>query len=248
MFVAVGRIPEQAEALATAARLGNLALVDAGRLLAGTLPRILVRATPDGESVAAALGGAGFAAWTGEPADIPTDTQRIVVRSLAWEADGFRATDSLGVDHPCPAASVRLLQRGARTHQATDITRTKETKFNLGRAVLSGGLLLTKTVTRVKETTTHTKEPFLLLQRNDGQPDLMLYEHRMNYACLEAEMRHATLANFDRLCQRLQALCATAPLDDRVGRPGFVAGLPHLPVEALDLALHLVSEARRRSC
>ncbi|WLT30981.1 hypothetical protein [Geothrix sp. PMB-07] len=246
--MAVGRIPEQAEALATAARLGNLALPDAGRLLAGTLPRILVRASPEAEALAAALGAAGFVAWTGEPADVPTDEQRIVVRSLAWEPGGFRATDSLGVQHPCPAASVRLLQRGARSHQATDITQTKETKFNLGRAVLSGGLLLTKTTARVKETTTHTKEPFLLLQRGDGQPDLLISEHRVNYACLGAEMKHATLANFNLLCQRLQALCAAAPLDDRVARPGFVAGQPHLSVDALDLALHLVSEARRRSC
>jgi len=248
MFVVVGRIPEGTEALSTAARIAGLALPDATRLLTGTLPRILLRATPEGGSLTLALTAAGFVAWSTDLAEVPTDAQRLVVRSLEWEADGFQVVDAKGTSHACPAAAARLLQRGARTHSSTTVSQTKETRFDLGKAVLSGGLLLTKTVTRVQETTTQAKEPFLLLHRSDGQPDLMFYEHRVGYQCLGADMGGATLANFNRLCLRLQALCSAAPLDDRVGRPGFVAGLPHLAADPVDLGLHLVSEARRRDC
>lgn len=248
MFVVVGRLSEQAEAVSRAAQLGGLARADATRLLAGTLPRILLRNTPEGEALAAALASEGFVAWAAEPATVPTDEARVVVRNLTWEPGGFRVQDAKGGSHACPAAAVRLLQRGARTHTSTQVLKTKETRFNLGRAVLSGGLLLTKSVEKVQETTTHAKEPFLLVQRGDGQPDLMVYEHRMHYQCLGAEMRPATLANLGLLAARFQALCPQAPLDDRVGRPGFVAGLPHLPVDPVDLGLYLVSEARRRGC
>ncbi|WP_243324318.1 hypothetical protein [Geothrix sp. SG200] len=248
MFVAVGRIPGTPEAVARAARLAGLALPDAARMLAGTLPRILARATPDGEGLAAALVAEGFLAWAAEPSAVPTDGTRLVVRSLDWEPGGFRAVDAKGQTHPCPLDAVRLLQRGARTQSTTEVLKTKERRFDLGKAVLSGGLLLTKKVEKVEERTTHAKEPFLLVQRGDGHPDLMVYEHGMDYRCLGADMRPATLANLALLSARFQALCPQAPLDDRVGRPGFVAGLPHLPVDPVDLALDLVSEARRRGC
>jgi hypothetical protein len=248
MFLAVGRIPDHPEARSRAAQVGNLALADATRMLAGTLPRILLRSMPEGPSLVAALEAEGFLAWAADATEVPSDAARVVVRNLDWEPGGFRVTDAKGASHVCPTAAVRLFQRGARTHAATEIVKTKETRFDLGKAVLSGGLLLTKTVEKVKETTTHAKEPFLLVQRGDGQPDLMIYEHRMNYQCLGGEMRHATLANLGLLGSRLQALCPEAPLDDRVGRPGFVAGLPGLAMDPVDLGLYLVSEARRRGC
>jgi len=248
MFVAVGRIPEHPEAVARAARIAGLAPPDAVRMLAGTLPRILLRTTLDGEALAAALAAEGFIAWNGEPRTVPTDGARVLVRNLTWEPGGFRAEDSKGQTHACPTAAVRLLQRGARTQSTTEIHKTKETRFDLGKAVLTGGLLMTKKVEKVEERTTHAKEPFLLVQRGDGQPDLMVYEHGMDYRCLGADMRPATLANLALLTTRFQTLCPQAPLDDRVGRPGFVAGLPHLPMDPVDLALHLVSEARRRGC
>lgn len=217
-------------------------------MLTGALPRILVRSTPDGEGLVAALAAEGFLAWAGEPSAIPTDGTRVMVRGLEWEPGGFRAVDAKGQAHPCRLESVRLLQRGARTHSATEVLKTQETRFDLGKAVLSGGLLLTKKVEKVETRTTHAKEPFLLVQRGDGQPDLMVYEHGMDYRCLGADMRPATLANLALLTTRFQTLCPQAPLDDRVGRPGFVAGMPHLPADPVDLALDLVSEARRRDC
>jgi hypothetical protein len=158
------------------------------------------------------------------------------------------AQDAQGAGHACPFAEVWLIQRGARIHTFTELEKTTKRQLNLGGAILSGGLILTKKVTKTTERTTHSKEPFLLLQRDDGAPDLMIYEHRISYQCLGPEMGPSTLGNLGLLMTRFQTLCPQAPLDDRVGRPGFVAGLPILGVDAVDLGLHLVSEARRRGC
>ncbi len=248
MFITLGRLPDHPSAIARAAQLAGLAPSDAARLLAGTFPRILVRAAAEPDALVTALTAEGFLAWSSDPAQVPTDARRILVRGLSWTADGFLAQDSQGAVHTCPFAAVRLLQRGARTHTSTEVEKTTKRELNLGRAVLSGGMMLTKKVTETKERTTHAKEPFLLVQRSDGAPDLMIYEHRMSYQCLGAEMAPATLANLLLLAARFQKLCPQAPLDDRVGRPGFVAGLPLIAGDPVDLGLHLVSEARRRGC
>ena len=252
MFITLGRLPDHPNpnpgAIARAAQLAGLALSDGARLLMGTFPRILLRVAADPDALVAAFAAEGFIAWASDPAQVPTDGRRVIVRDLTWTADGFLAQDAQGATHACPFAAVRLLQRGARTHTSTEVEKTTKRQLDLGRAVMSGGLMLTKKVTKTTERTTHAKEPFLLVQRGDGAPDLMLYEHRMSYQCLGPDMGPATLANLGLLTTRFHALCPQAPLDDRVGRPGFVAGLPLMVGDPVDLGLHLVSEAQRRGC
>lgn len=248
MFITLGRLPDHPTAISRAAQLAGLAPSDGARILAGTFPRVLLRAAADPDALVSTLAGEGFLAWASDPAQIPTDAGRIIVRGLTWSVDGFLAQDAQGAAHICPFAAVRLLQRGARTHASTQVETTTKRQLNLGRALLSGGMMLTKKVTTTTEHTTHAKEPFLLVQRGDGAPDLMVYEHRMSYQCLGTEMAHATLANLGLLAARFQMQCPQAPLDDRVGRPGFVAGLPLLGADPVDLGLYLVSEARRRGC
>jgi hypothetical protein len=248
MFITLGRLPDRPNAISRAAQLTGLAPSDAARLLAGTFPRILLRAVADPDALLTAFAAEGFLAWASDPARVPTDGGRVIVRGITWTRDGFLAQDSQGTPHDCPFAVVRLIQRGTRSHSSTEVEKTTTRKLDLGMAVLSGGLIVSKKVTQTTERTTHAKEPFLLVQRDDAHPDLMIYEHRMSYHCLGAEMGPGTLANLALLTAKVTALCPQAPLDDRVGRPGFVAGLPLMGVDALDLGLHLVSEARRRGC
>jgi hypothetical protein len=248
MFITLGRLPDHPTAISRAALLAGLAPSDASRILAGTFPRILLRAAAEPETLVANLLAEGFLAWASDPAHVPSDDRRVIVRSLSWTADGFLAQDAQGAGHACPFEVIWLIQRGARTHTSTEIEKTTKRQLNLGGALLSGGLILTKKVTKTTERTTHAKEPFLLLQRDDGEPDLMLYEHRISYQCLGSEMGPSTLGNLGLLLARFQSLCPQAPLDDRVSRPGFVAGLPMLGTDAVDLGIHLVSEARRRGC
>jgi len=248
MFITLGRLPNHPAAIPRIAQLAGLAPSEAARLLAGTFPRILLRTVADPGILLTALAAEGFVAWASDPAQVPTDARRVIVRGLTWTADGFLAQDAQGAVHACPLAAIWLIQRGARTHSSTEVEKTTTRKLNLGMAVLSGGLIMTKKVTQTTERTTQAKEPFLLVQREDAAPDLMIYEHRMSYQCLGKEMGQGTLANLGLLTAKFKTLCPRAPLDDRVGRPGFVAGLPPLGVDPVDLGLHLVAEARRRGC
>ncbi|GLH69341.1 hypothetical protein GETHPA_08740 [Geothrix rubra] len=248
MFVAVASLPTDPDGVRRAADIAGIAQVDAARLLAGTPPRVLVRATQDGARIVEALAAAGFTAFVGEVAAIQGDKDRVVARNLECASEGFVAVDGRGQRHECPAASIAAFLRGHRTMETSELVKTTERKLDLGKALLTSGLAITKKVETTLERRTSSREPFILVQRNDGLPGIMLYEGRLNYQCLGPALQPSRSANFTALLARLRALAAGAPVDDRITRPGFLAGLPVLSVDPADLAVFLVSEARARGC
>ena len=248
MFVAVAQVPPGPAALQQAVGITGLALADVSRALAGTLPRILLRATPEGARIAGALEAAGFTAFAAEASEVPTDRERIVARSLELSPGGIVALDGKGQRHACPAEAIDTFLRGIRLVESSEVIKTVQRKLDLGKALLTSGLSVTRKVETISERTTSTKEPFVLLQRRDGQPDLMLCERRLNYQCLGPELQPSTYGNLVALLARLRALAPEAPLDDRITRPGFLAGLPLMALDPVDLAVFLVTQARLRGC
>jgi hypothetical protein len=106
--------------------------------------------------------------------------------------------------------------------------------------------MLTSKVQKQSVRTEEAREAFLLLQRNDGQPDAIIYERRVDYRFLGTDKQPASYANLERTLARLRTLAPTAPVDDRVARPGFVGGMPLTSSDPADLALYLVTLARAR--
>lgn len=248
MFVAVARIPPGPAALRQAAAVTGLAAADVSRLLAGTLPRILVRAAREGGRIAAELGAAGFVAFASDESEVPSDEGRIVARGLELSGDGFVALDGSGRRHACPAAALGAFLRGVRILETSEAVKSVERKLDLGKAVLTGGLLVTRKVETTSARTTSEKESFVLVQRKDGLPDIMLRERRLNYQCLDRDLQPSTHRNLLTLTARLRALAPEVPLDDRITRPGFLAGLPLMALDPADLAVFLVARARALGC
>lgn len=248
MFVAVARIPDDPASLPQAAAIAGLAQVDATRLLTGTLPRVLVRGTKEGPRLVAALGAAGFIAFAAEPSAIPTDRHRVVARNLTFTPGGIVVVDLRGQEQACPATSIAALLRGIRHLESSETVKHTEHKLDIGKAILTSGLAITKKVEVTSERRTSSREPFLLIQRSDGQPAIILYEQRLNYQGLGAGLQPSRAANFLALIERLRALAPAAALDERMLRPGFLAGLPPLSADPADLALFLVTEALARGC
>jgi len=240
--------PSEPKALARAAAASGLSAADLGNRLRGTLPRVLL-SDADGEhlrAVAAELEPLGFVTAVCDARAAPTDAERVLARGLRLAADGFTAIDAGGDEHECPWHAIEGIQRGVRV--TTDVKKeTKtETKLDVGRALLSGGLILTRTEKKVTERKTESAEPFVLVQRGDGEPDVMLYERRIDYRFLGRDMQPSSRGNLEIVVQRLRAGAPRAPFDDRVARPGFVSSLPAAPIDGVDLALFLVTLARHR--
>jgi hypothetical protein len=247
VLLAIARIPDSAEARTRAAAAAGLALADLNRRLAGTLPRVLLAAVPDerGAGLAQALEELGFGVLTCDVAAVPDDGDRVVARRVELAPDTLIVADSRGASHRCPGRAIALLQRGVRVTRTEEKVTTSERRLSLGKAVLTGGMMLTKKVEKTALTPVDTADPFLLVSRRDGEPDIILYERRIDYRQMGAEMQPSSRANLERLWTWLSRLAGPDAVDDRAARPGFVTGLPATAADPVDLAVYLVALARR---
>jgi hypothetical protein len=199
---------------------------------------------------APALGGAlealGFQVVTCDPEAVPGDGDRVVARAIELADRALVITDAQGDTHTCSRAAIGWFQRGRRVLRKTTQVTSSERRLDVGRALLTGGLVLTKKVEKTTTKTSETPDAFVLVQRTDGEPDIMLYERRLGYRFLGADMAASSRANLDLVHARLSALAPDAATDDRVGQPGFISAMPTTRADPVDLALLLVTLARLR--
>jgi hypothetical protein len=246
LILAVAHLPPGPDALATVSAACGLPVSDVRLRLTGTLPRVLLSDsdTDRVRELAAALEKAGVPALCCDPDAVTTDKDRIVARHLELSGDGLVVVDRRSERHQLSAGAVALLQRGFRTSTTRENVTTKERKLSLGRAVLSGGLLASKSVSTTSTRTVEASEAFLLIQRLDGQPDVVLYERQLAYQFLGADAGPTAVANFALTVKRVRAIATQAPLDERVGQRPFVEAFSSTAAgDPLDLALHLVRMA-----
>lgn len=240
MFIAVTALPGDPAAYLEAAALCGLAPAEARSRCAGPLPRILVRqaAGPDAQRIAEGLEALGFRALAADPKAVPTDARRVVARQLAWTDTGFQVTDGQGRSHDVFFPDLTLFQTGFRATSHTEVTTSTERKFSMGRALATGGLSISKTVETTSTEVTSHREAFILALREEGQPEVMLYESKLNFQCLGAALQHTRAGNLKALLERLTALSGVR-VEARAGDPAFLRGLPQVGVDEVDLALYL---------
>jgi hypothetical protein len=245
-LLAIAAIPPRDDAIAIAASVCGLAATDVRMRLTGILPRVLL--TGGAERVAAlssALEQQGFATLVCDPADAPEDPQRIVARRLELGPDGFVAVERAGDRHSVHGDSITLLQRGVRTSIARETVSRSGRKLSLGRAALTGGLLISRNVKTREEQVSESREAFLLVHRGEHRA-VILYEQRLDYRFLGDELEQSAIRNLSLTTTRIRTF-AQAPLDERAAQQRFVqALLPAAVADPLDLALHLVELSHLR--
>jgi hypothetical protein len=146
--------------------------------------------------------------------------------------------------HVVPFGAIELIQRGVRAVMRAEKVTTTSRKLDVGRTLLAGGLPMSRKVEKTETVTRGQDEPFALLHRKDGGDDIILYERRLDYGFLGAERLATSRLNLDRTVAVLAARSGAA-IDERVNKPGFVAGIPACAVEPIDVAAHLAHLAWR---
>jgi hypothetical protein len=251
MWLLVMKAPPDAGARAAAGAVTQLSAADLRYRLQGTLPRVLL-SHADGDQLAAVaerLEPLGFLTLVCDPRLAPTDADRLVARGLRVQPDGWIVLDGAGAEHPCSWDAIEMIQRAVRVTTQITKEKTVERKFDVTRAVLSSGLLLTRKEEKVIVRTTEAAEPFALVQRNDGESDIILYERRIDYRFLGGDMQPSSRPNLEMTVRRLRAAAPGAAYDERVARPGFLAGLTASsgPADPVDLGLFAVALALRQA-
>jgi hypothetical protein len=205
----------EAEAEALAACLGGTAYEHRQHLLGGLPCTVLT--TADAQHASSTLRGLsdrGHAA-------VIVPGERVVRHETMRALRRFHFdTDMLVMDEPVraqlPSEDILALIRAV--HRSRTETRSEVTSksFSVGRALMTGGLMTSKTVKREQHSTSGESQPVLYIFRVSDETPWILRERGTNYSGLGAELAPSSLQNFLATTRALRALAPRAAYDERL--------------------------------
>jgi hypothetical protein len=192
------------------------------------------------------LSQAGFQAGV---IDVKAPRPSFEVRTFELTPTALCVQDRPGQRVELPYASIDLLVRASSVTTTSTTTTSKERKFNLGRAVMSSGLINTKVKESTKTTRATDTDDLLYVYAGAAVP-LRLEEKGMAYQGLGAAILPSRTANFSYLVDELRRRCPQAGFDERLRRMATQSQMlgRMLPAaEYLAFAVALVAMSRRGS-
>ncbi len=246
-FLAIHNLPEDRSALAPAlASALGITSYEAGVRLRVSGSGPLVVAT-FGERTAAdevrrKLEASGLTAVMISDVEIASAQKEFPVRTFRFNDHTLHAEsqkqETLAVDY----RTIFLIIRGTGIKQETSTVTTKEKKFDMGKAVLTGGLIISKTVKTTGQKITEEREGFFYVYA-EGVPPLVFREGVLDYSSLGPALQPSRTANFTALLAEIRRRSPQARFDDRlITRAGQVQLLgPSLDVQKyLGVAVELL--------
>ena len=245
----------EAEAAALAADLGTTAYEERLKLAAG-LPAIVLQSAEAGPAKAllTKLRARGHGALVTDSAEVVASGDMIAVRRFAFEEDGLTLRDS-GVR--LPYEDIVAIVRAVHRKRTETRTETKATSFSFGRALASGGLVLTKTTTREEKSVAQDWDALLYLFRTSGETPWILHERSADYSALGGALAPSSMQNFLAVVARLRAAAPHAIYDERLTGPGSApTRLLHTvkpgttaasTASGVDLVAHVLAQWARRA-
>jgi len=240
--------PPQVQALAGA--LGTTAYEARARLMVpGGGPAVVAR-VPDGaaaSALATRLRAAGFVPLVVDTATMSTAATRFATRRLGWDARMLLVTDRAGHERQVAWGDIRLIVRATGIHTG-EVTETQtQRKFSAGRAMLTGGLMLTKKQTTSTTHATEDWQAFMVVYPSAGSP-IEIQELETLYEGPDAPPQPTRQATFMHILQHLRTACPQAAYHDALMRRAGqlqLLGPTLAPEQYLDVALALVEAAHR---
>jgi hypothetical protein len=174
--------------------------------------------------------------------DVETDARRFLVRSFEIGERGLTAVSRRGETAEIPARDFRLFLRGARVDEQTEVKTTEQRKFSASRALLTQGLMMTKTVRKTEKVTTSAREDFLHLYA-EGRPPLVFRSGGLDYRSFGSALQPSVQANFTHLVEEMRRAFSHTPYNERLANRQSRTRIlgPGLTDNHLDVAISLLS-------
>lgn len=232
------------------ARYLKLSPYEARSLVSGEPPKVVAAvAEPSAAAaLAQALNTGGFATALLAGEQIERDAQRDGIASMKFGDAALHVTLRSG-ERTLAYGDVALMIQGVRVSTVSTTTKQTERKLNLGRAVLTSGLVISKSQTKVTTKTAETREGFVYLRERRGGRTVALYERQASYACLGAAVQPSSFANFGAVVAELRRRAPQAKWDGRLMRAIGLGVMPMAPQDVdagewrSDVAVAVVSLA-----
>lgn len=202
---------------ALAEQLGVFAY-DLRMRLAGPLPVIVARFAegPAASSLMATLRGWGHGAVGCDLDKVPSAASMHQPRRFEFTDDLLRTRDRAQVEAEVRAAEVYALIHALvlTDHQQTQERTTK--KFSASRAVLTGGMAVTKKTSSTARMTESESEERIYVFRRDFTGPMIFCQRELDYAGLGDAKGHSSHESFAALTRRLREFCPAARYDDQL--------------------------------
>ncbi len=227
-------------------RLEARARVQAAESSAAVVGRYADSATA--EARAAELRDEGLDCFVCAPAATAERERQVTSFALDAQAIVLPAEAGAGEALSLPYGEVRLLLRASRMLLSSMVEVVRERKLSLPRAIITGGLIMTRVEKRTRQVTRGESESLLFLYSSRART-LCFAERALDFRGLGERLSPQTAENFERLSTELRRRCPQAGFDDRLGNRVFQAAVlgPALaPERHLDLALTLLRRAHQR--
>ncbi len=210
--------PIEAEAVALAADLGITAYEVRLKLVVGLPAIVLLSADPaPARALVAKIRARGHGALLCDAAEVAPSGAMVPLRRFTFEPDALVAPDV--PDARLPYDDILGIFRASHEARNETLTQSTTKELSAGRALLSGGVLITKNVTREEKTITHEREQVCYLFRAGGDTPWLLRERGTHYAGLGPEAGPSSAQNFVATMARLRKLAPGAVYDERLMNP-----------------------------
>ena len=249
-IAAIHNLPDNKEELAAAlaAALG-VTLYDARSRLSvpGNGP-IVVAVSGEHEAIekiTEKLHSKGFETITLNEEEIETGASLFIVKKFRLDNGDLVVESRDGQSLTVNYSDIDLILRGTCIAVRSETKTMKERKFSPGRAILSGGLVISKTTKVKRDVTTEDREGFFNIYC-ENRPTMVFFENALIYESLGPALKPSRIANFTYLLEELRQRQPDAIFDDRLLRRAEQALLlgPRLsPEDHLDVATALLVKA-----
>ncbi|MFY9822424.1 MAG: hypothetical protein WAM82_13655 [Thermoanaerobaculia bacterium] len=188
----------------------------------------------------------GFSPLLISPEEVESNASRFQVRTFTLGGQGFTAVSRRGETAEIAYREIDLILRATRLEERTELKTTEQRKFSPGRALVTGGLILTKKTRKVEQVTTEERDELVQLY-GDGRPPVVFHASGLNYQSLGTALQPSVAANFAQLIARLRQATPHARYDDRLANRAGRARIlgPSLKDRHLDIAVSLLARVLR---
>jgi hypothetical protein len=193
------------------------------------------------------LRSTGFKALMLTGDEIENEGNALIVRRFSFGERGLGVTTEKGDSFDISFQNIDVILRGTDIFREVTTETVKKRSLSLERAVLSGGMMISKTTKSVRETATEERQGFANIYPADGTV-LVFRENKLVYDSLGPELRPSRVANFNNVVSELVRRCTGALYDARLLNRAAQAALlgPSLrPEEHLIVATALLSKVFR---
>jgi hypothetical protein len=161
------------------------------------------------------LQSAGFTAVVLTAGEIETAAFAWIVRRFGIGKRELHIETEKGDNPDISFQDIDLILQGIRISHDTTTETVKERSMELGRAVLSGGMMINKTTKTTRDITTESRERFVNLYAGDA-PTIVFRENALDYTSLGSARKLSRSENFTFLVTELRRCCPGVRYDERL--------------------------------